>query len=231
MVVAVITRSSSGIGLATAVSRARHGHKVIATMRNLKGATELQNIANAEKLPIALAELDVNSDASVDRSISGLLSEHGHIDVLINNAGVGGGGSIEELPLAFFRATMETNFFGALRCIKAVVPSMRERRSGCIINISSVAGRFGMAIQAPYATSKWALEGLSECLAQELAPFKVRVALVEPGVTATPMTTTPRPVPPPDNPYFSMIQRMVAYFTTSLQTPTSPFEVAMTIQD
>jgi NAD(P)-dependent dehydrogenase (short-subunit alcohol dehydrogenase family) len=229
MVVAVITGSSSGIGLATAVSLARHGHKVIATMRNLKGATELQNIANAEKLPIALAELDVNSDASVDRSISGLLSEHGHIDVLINNAGVGGGGSIEELPLEFFRATMETNYFGALRCIKAAIPSMRERRSGCIVNVTSIAGKMALSPSSAYAASKWALEALSECLAQEMKAFNVRVAIVEPGVIATPIFNKARPVP--QNSPYPQARRQRALFAASLSQPTSPYVVGEKICD
>jgi len=145
---ALVTGSSSGIGLATSVSLARRGHEVIATMRNLTGATELRKIAETEALPISLAELDVNSDASVDKSISGLLAKHDHIDVLVNNAGIGGGGSIEELPLELFREVMETNYFGALRCIKALIPSMRGRQSGCIVNVTSVAGRIAMAPSA-----------------------------------------------------------------------------------
>src|SRR5262249_13186495 len=135
----------------------------------------------------------------------GLLTELGHIDVLVNNAGVGGGGSIEELPIQFFREVMETNYFGALRCIKALIPSMRERRSGCIINVTSIAGRMAIAPAAPYAASKWAFEALSECLAQEKKAFNVRVAIVEPGVIATPIFskgrlfphTSPYPPRPP----------------------------------
>jgi NAD(P)-dependent dehydrogenase (short-subunit alcohol dehydrogenase family) len=125
-----------------------------------------------------------------------LLSEHGQIDVLVNNAGLGGGGSIEELPLGFFREIMETNYFGALRCIKALVPNMRTRRNGCIINVTSVAGRMAIAPAGPYAASKWALEALSECLAQELKAFNERVAIVEPGVIATPIFSKARPLPP-----------------------------------
>src|SRR5215467_49925 len=97
----------------------------------------------------------------------------GHIDALINNAGIPGSAPVEEMPMGDFRQTMETNFFGAMRCMKAVIPSMRERESGCIVNVTSVAGQFGWSPQGAYAASKWALEGLSECLAQELSPFKV----------------------------------------------------------
>jgi len=230
MGIAVVTGTSSGIGLATAITLARGGHEVFAGIRNPERGGKLREMASKEKLPITVVQLDVDSDNSVDEAFKAILKEKGQINVLVNNAGISGGGPVELVPVGLFRQIMETNFFGALRCIKAVVPSMRQTRSGCIVNITSVAGQFGMSPQGPYAASKWALEGLSECLAQELNPFNVRVAIVEPGVIATPMTTTPRPVPPPENPYFPGIRRMVAYFTASLQTPTSPFEVAKTIQ-
>jgi NAD(P)-dependent dehydrogenase (short-subunit alcohol dehydrogenase family) len=230
MGIVVVTGTSTGIGQATAITLARSGHKVFAGMRNLDRGGELREISSQEKLPINVVQLDVDSDNSVEDAFKRILGESGHIDVLVNNAGIGGGGPVEFVPIAMFRQIMETNFFGGLRCIKAVVPSMREKQSGCIINITSVAGQFGMSPQAPYAASKWAFEGLSECLAQELRPFNVRVAIVEPGVIETPMTTKPRPVPPP-NPYSPSIQRMSAYFAASLKTPTSPFEVAKTIQE
>ena len=230
MAIALVTGGSSGIGLATAVSLARRGHDVIATMRNLKRAADLLKIVESDNLPISVAELDVNSDTSVDRSISGLLAKHGYIDVLVNNAGVGGGGcSIEELPLEIFREIMETNYFGALRCIKALVPSMRARRSGCIINVTSIAGRMAIAPAASYAASKWALEALSECLAQEMKAFNVRVAIVEPGVIATPIFSKARPIPQ-DSPY-PHARRQRALFAASLSQPTSPYVVGEKICD
>jgi NAD(P)-dependent dehydrogenase (short-subunit alcohol dehydrogenase family) len=169
-------------------------------MRNLQGATELQKIISAEKLPITVVDLDVNDDTSVERSIGRALAENGRIDVLVNNAGLGLGGSVEELPLEVFREVMETNYFGPLRCIKAVLPSMRERRHGCIVNVTSISGRIALPPQAAYAASKWAFEALSECLAQELRAFNVRVAIVEPGVIATPIFSKARPLPA-DSPY------------------------------
>jgi len=231
MGVVIVTGTSTGIGLATAITLARGGHTVYAGMRNLDRAVDLREATSKENLPIKVVQIDVDNDASVENAFKEVLKEAGHIDALVNNAGISGGGPVELIPIGVFRQIMETNFFGALRCIKAVVPSMRERNRGCIVNITSVAGQFGMSPQGPYAASKWALEGLTECLAQELKPFNVRVAMVEPGVIETPMTTKPRPVPPADNPYFPTIRRMVAYFTASLENPTSPFEVAKTVHD
>jgi NAD(P)-dependent dehydrogenase (short-subunit alcohol dehydrogenase family) len=230
MGIAVVTGTSTGIGLATATTLARSGHTVFAGMRNLDRGDELRGIASKENLPITIVKLDVDSDNSVQDAFKNIFKEKGHIDVLVNNAGIGGGGPVELIPIAVFRQIMETNFFGGLRCIKAVVPSMRERQSGCIINITSVAGQIGSSLQGAYAASKWAFEGLSECLAQELSPFNVRVAIVEPGVIATRMTTTPRPVPPP-NPYSPSMRRIGAYFAAALKTPSSPFEVANTVRD
>ena len=228
MGIALVTGTSSGIGLATAITLARAGHNVFAGMRNLERGAELREAVAKEKLPVTVVQLDVDSDASVEGTVGKILAEQSQIDVLVNNAGVGGGGPIEEVPLDVFRRIMETNFFGALRCIKAVLPSMRERRAGCIINVTSVSGRFGMTPQGAYASSKWALEGLSECLAQETKPFGIRVGIVEPGVIATPMTVRPRPAPPP-GPYDMQKKRMGAFFVASLATPVSPFVVGETI--
>ena len=134
-----------------------------------------------------VSTMDVDSDQSVNRAIAAIQKDHGPIDVLVNNAGIERAGSMEELPLADFRAVMETNYFGAIRCIQALVPHMRQRRSGCIINVSSVAGRISSAPLTPYMSSKWALEALSEGLAGEMKTFNVRVAIVEPGIIDTAM--------------------------------------------
>src|SRR3981189_1926296 len=148
MVIALITGTSSGIGLATAVSLARRGHKVIATMRNLQGATELQKIISTEKLPITLADLDVNDDTSVERSIGRALAENGRIDVLVNNAGFGLAETGDALSSGVFREVMETNYFGPLRCIKAVLPPIGELRHFCILNVPSISGRIALPPQA-----------------------------------------------------------------------------------
>jgi NAD(P)-dependent dehydrogenase (short-subunit alcohol dehydrogenase family) len=187
MATVLITGTSKGIGLATALAFARAGHKVFATMRNSAKAPELAESAAGEHLPILISAMDVDSDESVSAGIAAIEKEHGPIDVLVNNAGIEANGAIEELPLATFRSVMETNYFGALRCMKAVLPQMRQRRGGCIINVTSVAGRIASPPLSPYMASKWALEAVSEALAGEMKPFNVRVAIVEPGIIDTPM--------------------------------------------
>jgi NAD(P)-dependent dehydrogenase (short-subunit alcohol dehydrogenase family) len=228
MAIVMITGANSGIGLATAVTLSRGKHTVIATMRNVGSAGELQKIASAENLSVTVVPLNVDDDSSVSYAFSKVLAENGRIDVLVNNAGVSGSGSVEELPMAAFREVMETNFFGALRCIKAVIPNMRERRHGCIVNVTSVAGRVAFAPQAAYAASKWAFEALSECLAQEMKAFNIRVAIIEPGVIATPIFTKTRPAPE-DSPY-PHLRRLRALFKASLTKPTSPYVVGEQIR-
>jgi NAD(P)-dependent dehydrogenase (short-subunit alcohol dehydrogenase family) len=230
MAIAVVTGSSTGIGLATAATLARAGHTVYATMRNPKtGGEELRKIAEREHLPLRIAALDVDSDESVRKAFAKILAEAGRIDVLVNNAGIPAMGAIEETPIAAFRATMETNYFGTLRCIQAVVPGMRERRSGCIVNVTSVAGRLSVAPQAAYSSSKFALEAASEALAQEMKAFGVRVAIVEPGVIATAIFGKVQP-PPADSNY-PHARRIYELFKTSLENPVSPYVVGETIRE
>ena len=229
MAIALVTGTSSGIGQATAVTLARGGHTVIATMRNPAASGELQKIMTAEKLPLTVTALNVDDDASVESAFGKVFAEHGRLDVLVNNAGIGGGGSIEESSTARFREVMETNFFGALRCIKAVVPEMRRQRRGCIINVTSIAGRMALAPAAAYSASKFALEALSECLAQEMKAFNVRVAVVESGVIATPIFSKAAPVPD-DSPYPHQ-RRQRTLFAQSLTKPTSPYVVGDKIRE
>ena len=182
----VVTGASRGIGLATALELARAGHEVVATMRNPLRSPELAELAAQENLSIGIETMDVDSDGSVSDAFARIQAD-GPVDVLVNNAGVERLGAVEETALAEFRACMETNYFGVIRCVQAVVPQMRERRSGLIINIASVAGKISLAPMAAYSATKYALEALSEALAQELRPFNVRVAIVEPGIIDTRM--------------------------------------------
>ena len=139
----------------------------------------------------------MDSDDSVTEAIGAIHKEQGPIDVLVNNAGIERRGSTEELDLSDFRAVMETNYFGALRCIKGVLPQMRERKSGCIINVTSVAGRISASPLGCYAAAKFALEALSESLAQETKMFNIRVAVVQPGIISTAMARRMRTSPKP----------------------------------
>ena len=223
----LITGTSKGIGFETALAFGRAGHRVHATMRNPSQSPELAQTATREKLPIVVSTMDVDSDLSVSDAIAAIHKDHGPIDVLVNNAGVERTGSVEELSLAEFRAVMETNYFGALRCIQALVPHMRQRRSGCIINVTSVAGRVASAPLAPYTASKWALEALSEALAGEVKTFNVRVAIVEPGIIDTAMAR--RISESPDSSPYPQRARMATVFTNALQTPTPPSLVAQKI--
>ena len=210
----LITGTSKGIGYETALMFARAGHHVFATMRN-PAQSDLGAVAAKENLPIAISVLDVDSDESVRSGIGKIIAEHGPIDALINNAGVEAFGPVEELALSVFRATMETNYFGCIRTIQAVVAQMRERRSGCIVNISSVAGRLASPPLTPYMASKWALEALSEGLAGELKSFNVRVAIVEPGIIDTSMAR--RIGVPGDVTPYRQTERFANLFATSIQ--------------
>jgi NAD(P)-dependent dehydrogenase (short-subunit alcohol dehydrogenase family) len=213
----LITGTSSGIGMATALAFARAKHRVFATMRDPSRGSGLRRAMEEEKLPITISALDVDSDSSVREAVSRISREAGSIDVLVNNAGIAPTGSVEETPLSVFRSAMETNYFGVVRCVQAVLPAMRERRSGCIINISSIAGRVAPAPLTPYAATKFALEGFSDGLAQEVKPFNIRVAVVQPGIIDTPaareIAETERASPYPQQ------RRVAALFAGSLQGP------------
>jgi NAD(P)-dependent dehydrogenase (short-subunit alcohol dehydrogenase family) len=220
----LITGTSKGIGKATALVLGRAGYNVYATMRDPKASADLAATAEKEKLPIRVLAMDVNSDSSVSETIRSIQEKHGPIDILVNNAGIERHGSIEELPIAEARAVMETNYFGALRCIQAVLPEMRRRQSGCIINVSSVGGRISSPPLTAYCASKWALEAISEGLAQEVKAFNVRVAVVEPGIIDTGMARSIAKEPAPST--YPHAQRMAGLFASVLENPTPPSLVA-----
>ena len=182
MTTAVVTGSSTGIGYAIALRLARDGHHVIATMRN-PSSSDIADVAKDEGLDLETKALDVCSDESVAALFGGITD----VDILVNNAGISIGRAVEEASLDDFRQTMETNFFGTIRCTKAVLPKMRERMSGCIATVTSQAGRLAVPTLSPYAASKWALEAAMEALAAETAMFGMRVVLIEPGAILTPI--------------------------------------------
>lgn len=229
MSVILITGSSTGIGFATAETLGRNGHTVYATMRNPQRSPELQQLAEKENLPISIMTMDVTDEQSVQAAFNTVLAKEGHIDVLVNNAGIANWGAVEELSLDAFRADMETNYFGAIRCIKAVLPSMRQRKAGCIINVTSIAGKLYSNFHSTYCASKAALEAASESLAQELVPFNVRVALVEPEVIETPIFKKTNEVPANTN--YPNVKRFFAFFAASIEKHNPPSIVADVIND
>jgi len=220
----IITGANRGIGLETSLAFARAGYKVCATMRNPEGATTLKQKIDEESLSITISEMDVDSDDSVKRAMENIKKENGRIDVLVNNAGIERHGSIEEMDLSVFKSVMETNYFGVLRCIKAILPQMRNNRAGCIINIASVSGRISNTPLAPYAASKFALEAISEALAQEVKPFNIRVGIVEPGIINTDMAKDIQHAEP--NAIYPQAHRFGGLFTASLENPTAASLVA-----
>lgn len=225
----LITGTSKGIGYEAALAFARAGYRVHATMRNPSKAPALSQIAAREKLPLTVTPLDVDSDASVQAGVAAIQAEHGPLDVLVNNAGIEVFGSVEEMTMDDFRSVMETNYFGVLRCIKAVVPQMRERRNGTIINVSSVAGVFSQPPATPYCASKWALEALSEGLACEMKSFGVHVALIEPGVIDTAMAQR---ITKNESKIYPHAARIASMFTATLtEKPVPPTVVAEKILD
>lgn len=219
-----ITGAGSGIGLATSLELARAGHPVVATMLAPDGTPELGTIAEREGLPIEIRALDVTSDASVRECLE-LAAEP--VDVLVNSAGIEARGSIEELPLGAFQAVMDTNYLGAVRCMKAVLPRMRRARTGCIINISSLAGRAAHSPLGAYSASKFALESISETLAGEVKPFGIRVAIVEPGVQDTPLA---RRLAEPSASVYRQVQRYANLFRAALARPVDPAATAAVIR-
>ena len=180
----LVTGASSGIGLATALYLAEKGYAVIGTSRSMDRLDQLQEGAAKKGLQVSGLELDINSDLGVKAVLPELLAET-EVHALVNNAGYSLWGPLEGVSMDQLRAQFETNFFAAARMIKAVLPAMTQRRSGTIVNMSSILGRMGTPFNGAYVASKFALEGLSESLRVELWPLGVRVALVEPGLFNT----------------------------------------------
>ena len=210
----------------TALAYAAAGYNVFATMRHPESAEALLSRAEKESLSISVHQMDVNADDSVKQCISEILENHGPVDILVNNAGIESRGSVEETDMSVYEAVMNTNYFGAIRCAKALIPAMRKRRRGLIINISSVAGRIPTAPLGPYCASKFALEALSEAMAIELKPFNVKVAIVEPGIIDTDMA---RGIADGPDSIYPNGKRMALIFSTSLKQPVHPSLVAAKI--
>jgi len=231
MSVVLVTGSSSGIGLATALHFARQGWDVHAGIRNPATAPELRQAIAAEKLPITPVAIDVDDAGSVTRGIGEVLTRAGRIDALVNNAGIGGGGPIEDVPVDWAKTLFETNYFGTIRMTQAVLPGMRERRGGAIVNVSSIAGRLAIAGHGHYSAVKHALEAISEVLAQEVQAFGIRVAVVEPGVVVTPIFTKAKRFADPASPYAVHVHRLLLFYQMQMKIASQPIDVAKVIYE
>ncbi|MEP4147493.1 MAG: SDR family oxidoreductase [Halioglobus sp.] len=225
MSVILVTGASTGIGQTTSLHLASKGHQVFAGVRSPDTANELKERIAAQDSSVELIQLDVTDQASVDSAVQQIMDQAGRIDVLINNAGVGGGRAVEETPLEEVRGVFETNYFGVSRMLLAVTPIMRKQRGGRIVNMSSLAGRMVFGCHGHYSAAKWALEGLSEALAFEMAEFNVRVALIEPGSVPTPAWEKGTP-PPEDTSYGNSLTRLAAWATYTMKNPASTQDVA-----
>lgn len=225
--VALVTGSSSGMGFATAIMLARAGIHTYASMRNLKKSKTITELASTENLALQVVQLDVIDKKSVKEAITKIVTEKERIDVLVNNAGYGLFGSLEDISIEELKAQFETNFFGVIRVTQLVLPIMRKQKSGTIVNVSSVGGRIGLPVLSAYHSTKFALEGLSESMSYELEPFGIRVVIIEPGVIRTNIMNSSiiaKKAQDPKSPYFSLIQKVENNFKLMMENESSPPE-------
>jgi len=229
--VAVVTGTSSGIGFETALTLAREGYYTYATMRDTTKSDKIKELGQKENLNIDVLELDVDDENSVKTAIQKILDQKQRIDVLVNNAGWGLWGCVEDVSVDEFKAQFDTNFFSIIRLIQEVAPTMRKQGSGTIVNISSVVGRIGFPASPAYISSKFALEGLSESLRFELAPFGVNVVIIEPGVIKTNFMKNMRMAEKSesDTVYRDITVKVVSGVKMMAEMGTHPKEVADTI--
>jgi NAD(P)-dependent dehydrogenase (short-subunit alcohol dehydrogenase family) len=233
--VAVVTGSSSGIGFETSLLLARNGIYTYATMRNQRKSEEILANARKDNLPLKTLHLDVTNEKSILKAMKKIIDEKGRIDILINNAGYSLLGPLEQLDIDEIKAEFETNFFGIIKLIQSVLPTMRKQRYGRIINISSLAGRIGFPFSSAYVSSKFALEGLTESLGYEIKNFGIYAILIEPGVIRTNFLNsmklgknviTPQNDSNINSPYTKMIQKRISAFKPRFEKGSSPIEVA-----
>lgn len=225
--VALVTGSSSGIGLETALALARDGYQTFASMRNTGKSGELENAAKKENLKIQILELDVEKEESIVSAIKKVIDSSGRLDVLVNNAGYGQFGCTEDVSVEDFRKQFETNFFSVVRIIQEVAPIMRKQGSGNIVNISSVAGRIGLPGSPAYISSKFALEGLVECLRYELGQFGINTTLIEPGVIKTNFFNSMKvPDSKTDPKYKQLTDNILSGLKMMVEMGTAPSQVA-----
>jgi len=225
--VALVTGSSSGIGLETALALARDGYRTFASMRDIGKAGELEYAAKKENLSIDVIELDVDKEEAIVSAVKKVVTDGGRLDVLVNNAGYGQFGCTEDVSVDDFRKQFETNFFSIVRIIQEVAPIMRKQNSGIIVNISSVVGKIGLPGSPAYISTKFALEGLSECLRYELGQFGIKTTLIEPGVIKTNFFNSMKvPESKIDPKYKELTENILAGLKMMAEMGTAPSQVA-----
>ena len=227
--VAVVTGSSTGNGFETSLLLAKNGFYTYATMRNLDKSTRMKEIAKKDSLPLEVLQLDVTDDKSVIDAIDVISSRHGRIDVLVNNAGYDAFGAVEDLSMKQIITQFQTNFFGAVRLMKAVIPIMRKQRSGIIVNVSSIGGLVGVPLNSAYTASKFALEGFSESMKYELEGFGIKVILIEPGAIKTNFVENSKQAQKamnPDSPYAELSKKASEGRREAFKQASSPMQVA-----
>ena len=228
MKTALVTGSNSGIGRATALRLASEGYRVFAGMRDTGKATKLVDLAGQAGVSVEPISLDVTDDDSVRAAFAAVHREIPALDVLVNNAGIGFNATTEDIDIAQAKVVFETNYWGIIRCIQGAVPKMRDRGEGTIVNVSSIAGRIAAIGQTVYASSKWAVECLSENLAQEVAPFGLRVVVLEPGVTRTAILPKNADHPQPTA-YEPAYRRMLQFYLKGIEAAVPAEDVAGTV--
>lgn len=228
---AVVTGANSGIGRATTLAFAQAGYHVFGTVRGLAKADKLLAKATSLNLTdrITLVEMDVADSASVTKGFAEIYAATDLVDVLVNNAGVGGNAVTEECPVDTYTEVFNINHNGSVRCIQAVLPQMRKCGSGAIVNVSSVVGKITAIAQSPYYVSKWAVEAMSEGLAHEVAPFGIRVAIVEPGITRSSIFSKNIDAPNQTGAYDAHYRRLFAFYAAGITNATPAEEAAATI--
>jgi len=230
--VAIVTGSSSGIGFEISLMLARNGFTTYATMRDLHKSSTLKSIADKEKIPLRCVQLDVTDDMSVKQAIETIVNESHNIDILVNNAGYGLSGALEDLLINEIKLQFDTNFFGLIRATQIVLPIMRNQKSGIIVNISSGLGRFGIATSSAYASSKFAVEGLTESMSYELEPFGIKTILIEPGIIKTNFikaAVLAQKSKDPNSPYFQFMNNMDEVMKKLIENSESPEYVARVV--
>ena len=226
MTVTLVTGANSGLGRATALLLAQKGHKVYAGMRNVEKGAKLLELA--ESYDLSAIEIDVADNDSVLSCAEQIKANGDTVDVLVNNAGIALNSVTEDIDIDKAKEVMEVNVWGPVRCVKAFVPGMREQGSGHIFQVSSIAGLIGHIGQTVYVGSKFALEGMSEALAQELISFGIRVHIVEPGVTRTAILPKNEGNPVPTA-YQDHYDRMFQFYTAGIEAAVQAESFAETI--